>query len=121
MKYYMYLIRILQLILHLPIFIIQSPGNVSMIMSILIPVANFDFHIDGLLGMIVSFTEEESAKIPFSYELIGYGNNAILNMGSIFVVNQFQNLLILALVMMVLFGLQREFQSFDTYLKFSVF
>ena len=79
------------MILHLPTFIIQSPGNVSMIMSILIPVANFDFHIDDILGKVVSFNEEENveSKIPFSYTLIGYGNNAILNMGSIAVVNQF--------------------------------
>ena len=92
-----------------------------MIMTILIPVANFDFHIDGLLGMIFSFNEETTVNIPFAYELIGYGNNAIMNMGSIFVVNQFQNLHILALVIMLLFGLQREFKSFDTYLKFNVF
>ena len=43
MKYYMYMIRILQLILHLPVFIIQAPANVSAFCSIMMPVANFDF------------------------------------------------------------------------------
>ena len=51
------------------------------------PVATFDFKIDDLLGSIFSFTEDEVDKFPFSFELIGYGNNAITNMGSVFVVN----------------------------------
>ena len=66
---------------------IKAPGNVSMLFSFLAPVANFDFNIDSLLEKIFKFKEDDIENFPHSYDLIGYGNNAILNMGSIFVVN----------------------------------
>ena len=120
MKYYMYMIRTLQLILHLPIFIIQAPANVSAFCSILIPVANFDFQIDSLLEKVISFAKDEIEKFPFAYELIGYGNNAITNMGSIFVINMFQNILIFVFVMLHCFGLNDEFNSFSLALKLQI-
>ena len=75
--YYMYMIRILQLILHLPIFIIQAPANASFFCSLLLPVANFDLQIDWVLQKIFTFAVDSVVNFPFNFELIGYGNNAI--------------------------------------------
>ena len=71
----------------------------------MIPVATFDFKIDDLLGSIFNFTEDKVDKFPFSFELIGYGNNAITNMGSVFVVNVYQ------IVLMLLFGFLAKVSS----------
>ena len=79
--------------------------------------ANFDFNIDGLLGMIIKFNEEDIEKFPQSFETIGYGNNSILNMGSIFVVNMFQDILFVVFVALYLFGLTNEFNSTHVYIK----
>ena len=77
----------------------------------MIPVALFDFKIDDLLGSIFNFTEDKVDKFPFSFELIGYGNNAITNMGSVFVVNVYQNVIWVLIGLLVVFGLTKEFHS----------
>ena len=81
------------------------------------PVATFDFKIDDLLGSIFSFTEDEVDKFPFSFEQIGYGNNAITNMGSIFVVNMYQNVFMMIFVLLVVFGCTKEFSAKYLFLK----
>ena len=105
------MIRVLQLILHLPIFMIHAPGNVSMLFSILIPVANFDFDIDWFLEHSVKFanSDEVPKDFPVQFDFIGYGNNAILNMGSVFLLNLVQNALFVIFVTMITFGLRKEF------------
>ena len=60
-----------------------------MVSSFIIPVANFDFNVDGFVEDIFSFSVDENKRFPFSFELIGYGHNSILNMGSIFFVNSY--------------------------------
>jgi hypothetical protein len=51
------------------------------------PVVTFDYNIDDIISKVMSFSESEPPKFPFSYELIGYGSNSILNMGSVFILN----------------------------------
>ena len=67
------------------------------------PVATFDYKIDDFLGSIFSFTEDEVDNFPISFGLIGYGNNAITNMGSIFVVNMIQNVFMMIIVLLIVF------------------
>ena len=42
MKYFIQLIRALQMILHLPIIFVLVPGNIGMFYEILIPIVMFD-------------------------------------------------------------------------------
>ena len=115
LKYYMYLIRTLQLIFHLVIFKTSAPANVQMVSSFIIPVANFDFQIEDFLGMIFSFSDDGIENFPLNFELIGYGNNAITNMGSIFLANIFQNIMIIVFVLLIIFGLTKEFKTQNKY------
>jgi hypothetical protein len=87
------------------IFKISTPANVQMVSSFIIPVANFDFQIEDFLGMIFSFSDDGIESFPLNFELIGYGNNAITNMGSIFLANIFQNIMIIVFVLFIIFGL----------------
>ena len=60
-KYMFYLIRALQLVVHFPIMRIILPGNVSMLMSIIMPIVMFDILDNDLeidAGMIYNFSEE---------------------------------------------------------------
>ena len=60
-KYMFFLIRALQLDIHFPIMRIILPGNVSMLMSIIMPIVMFDI-LDNDLGidasLIYNFSEE---------------------------------------------------------------
>ena len=56
-----FLIRALQLVVHFPIMRIILPGNVSMLMSIIMPIVMFDIMDNDLeidAGMIYNFSEE---------------------------------------------------------------
>jgi hypothetical protein len=117
MVYYLYMIRILQLILHLPIFIIQAPANASWFCSLILPVASFDFQIEWLLGKIFKFADDGAENFPYNFALIDYGNNSINQMGSIFVVNMLQNVMIVVYVLMHVFGLTNEFRDLHASLK----
>ena len=64
MRYYMLLIRILQLILHLPIFHIMVPGNVSMLFQILIPIVTFDIISEEKFRSVMKFDPDGELLVP---------------------------------------------------------
>ena len=49
------LIRALQIILHLPVFKMILPGNVTMIFQLVVPVAMFDILDEEKFNMILKF------------------------------------------------------------------
>lgn len=75
-----------------------------MILSNITPVAQFDFHIDGILESVMNFSESRSLDFPLSFEIIGYGYNSIINMGSNFLVNMVQNVMVVILIVLLIMG-----------------
>jgi hypothetical protein len=50
---------------------------------------------------------------PLNFELIGYGNNAILNMGSIFIVNLVQNAFFIMFIVIIAIGVNKTCKKFS--------
>ena len=59
MKYLMFLIRTLQMILHLPMMMVIVPGNVSMLMSNMFPIVMFD---------VLELAESFDARLIFTFD-----------------------------------------------------
>ena len=64
MSYILSVIRALQMILHLPMFAVIMPGNVTMFFQILLPLAMFDvFDPSIFLSYFVDFDDEAQEKL----------------------------------------------------------
>jgi hypothetical protein len=87
MRYMMFLIRALQIILHLPLFRVVIPSNFTMLNSIIAPIMMFDI-LDNSNGVDISLImgfEEQDANILDQMKNIGYtSNNCALNLGTIY-------------------------------------
>ena len=91
MTYMTGMIRSLQLILHLPIFSVIIPGNVSMMFSLMVPVVMYDI-LDSSYTSELVFTfdfeaeEQLSSSIRSQVRDLSYdSHNSILNLGSVLV------------------------------------
>jgi TRAP-type C4-dicarboxylate transport system permease small subunit len=62
-KYMLYLIRSLQMVLHLPMMWVVVPGNVSMLMSIIFPIVMFDI-LENDQGIDASMLHNFDEGIP---------------------------------------------------------
>ena len=58
-----------------------------MLFEILIPITTFDMIDEDYFHAVLNFNPDGEGLIPTRFQEIGYGNNAILNLGSVFVVN----------------------------------
>ena len=91
MSYILSVIRSLQMVLHLPMFSVIMPGNVTMFFQILLPFVMFDiFDPSNLLSYFVDFDDEAQeellSKMHTQMKDLGYeSHNAVINLGSVFV------------------------------------
>ena len=92
LKYLMFLIRSLQIIIHLPMFRFVIPSNMSMLNDIIYPIIMFDvlendYDLDANLLMRFNEEAQNNEDILDQMENIGYGkSNCILNLKTLFFV-----------------------------------
>ena len=89
MKYLMFLIRALQVILHMPMLRIVIPSNFSMLSGIISPIIMFDILANDKgydVNLLMTFDENDQGEdIIDQMENIGYeSNNCILNLGTMY-------------------------------------
>ena len=89
MKYMMFLIRPLQLILHMPLFRIVLPSNFSMLNNIIAPIMMFDILSNDKgwdVSLVLEYDESQgAASIMDQMKNIGYtSNNCSNNLGTMY-------------------------------------
>ena len=58
-----------------------------MLFEVLIPITTFDMINEDYFHMVMNFNPDGESLIPERFQDLGYGNNAVLNLGSVFVAN----------------------------------